>query len=151
MATNYHSTIQIHSLDELDLLTKAMIPFLSAPLMVGLDGGMGSGKTTFVRSLGTNLGSKDWINSPTYSIIQQYDATPFQLIHIDLYRTHHSSEIDHLDIPSLIDENSLVFIEWIDKTTLFTPDILIKFKRLNELHREIQISSTKFDWIQQIK
>ena len=47
-----------------------MISRNTTPLIFGLKGTMGSGKTTFIRYFGSAIGSQDWINSPTYSIIQ---------------------------------------------------------------------------------
>ena len=49
------------------------------------------------------------------------------ILHIDLYRTKSDIEIDLLDIHSQIDQKTIAFIEWVDQTTLFDPDVLLSF------------------------
>ena len=65
-------SIAIESLAHLTLVATLMAKQISAPLLVGLSGDMGAGKTTFVREICRELGSKDWVNSPTYAIMQRY-------------------------------------------------------------------------------
>ncbi|MEK9727191.1 MAG: tRNA (adenosine(37)-N6)-threonylcarbamoyltransferase complex ATPase subunit type 1 TsaE [Candidatus Margulisiibacteriota bacterium] len=151
MATKFNQSILINSIDDLSLFSKNIAPHFKAPMIFGLQGGMGTGKTTFIRTLGETLGSQDWINSPTYSIIQRYSAPEFNLLHIDLYRTQSDTEIDLLDIPSQINDQTLVFIEWIDKTTLFDIDIHLHFHTINKDQRRINISSNRWPWIDEIK
>lgn len=48
-------------------------------------GGLGMGKTTFVRGLALGLGSLDEVSSPTFSLVHEYRSTP-KLYHFDMYR-----------------------------------------------------------------
>ena len=150
MATKFLAECLISSEDELELFTQTLAPHLSAPLIIGLNGPMGSGKTTFVRCIAAALGSTDWVNSPTYAIIQSYKSPKFELLHLDLYRTQNDQDIDHLDIPSLLTDRHLAFIEWIDKTSLFDVDLMIKFEVAND-NRYITLSSDKLAWVSTFK
>ena len=150
-ATNYSSVITIPNTNALLEFSNQLIPHISTPLIIGLNGPMGSGKTTFVRHFGKAIGSDDWINSPTYAIIQKYQAPTIDIVHIDLYRTTSEPEIDYLNIPDLINKSSLVFIEWIEKTTLLQPDITFSFSITKTDQRQIHLSSNTYQWIEQIK
>ena len=120
-------------------------------MVVGLAGDMGSGKTTFVRLLGhAPLGTKDWVNSPTYSIIQSYETSTVTIVHIDLYRCESEMAIDQLDIPSLLNQQSMLIIEWIDRTTKIKPDITCSFEYIDDTHRNLTISSSEYSWVEQL-
>ena len=149
--TNYKSIITINNVTDLTPLADQMISHITTPLIFGLKGTMGSGKTTFIRYFGSAIGSQDWINSPTYSIIQKYQAKEMNILHIDLYRTKSDIEIDLLDIHSQIDQKTIAFIEWVDQTTLFDPDVLLSFLVLNETQRQIEVSSNTQAWVSKLK
>ncbi len=119
-------------------------------MIIGLSGDMGTGKTTFVRAICDALQSPDWVNSPTYAIMQHYTSKSFDILHIDLYRLNHDIEIDQLDIESLITNNTIAFIEWIDKTNLIVPDVQIHFSMTGDTKRDVSITS-KDAWVQSIK
>ena len=72
MATKFLAECLISSEDELELFTQKLAPHLSAPLIIGLNGPMGSGKTTFVRCIAAALGSTDWVNLQR---MQSYNPT----------------------------------------------------------------------------
>ena len=142
--------ISIKNEDELNSFCKKLAPYLSAPMIVGLTGDMGSGKTTFVRTLCKVLNSPDWVNSPTYSIIQRYKSPQFDVLHIDLYRLNGDMDIDLLDIPSQIGQTTLVLIEWINKTDQFDPDLSIHISTIDDTRRSLTIRSSN-PWVNEIR
>ena len=144
-------SLTIQDEDDLQVFCKKLAPIITAPLVIGLTGDMGSGKTTFVRTICQELKSTDWVNSPTYSIIQRYASPTFDICHIDLYRLNGEIDIDLLDIPSLITPNTIVFIEWIDKTNQFNPDATIHITTIDESRRTIALKTLKPHWIQAFK
>lgn len=151
MDTNMHSVeFDIHDINELDHISNALLPHLKGPMIIGLSGDMGTGKTTFVRSICHALNSPDWVNSPTYAIMQKYSSQAFEILHIDLYRLKNDADIDLLDIHSQITTGTIAFVEWINKTTMITPDLDIHFTRLGETRRKIVMSSNK-EWVLAIK
>lgn len=142
MATNSIEVL-IHSMDDLASFAKQLATVVSPPMIIGLNGDMGSGKTTFVRTFGQIVKSTDWINSPTYSIIQRYTAPAYTILHVDLYRTNGDNDIDHLDIPSQLSSSTIAFIEWLDKTSLFEPAIELNFSLIDDHKRAITLKSNQ--------
>ena len=93
-------------------LAAALAPVLRKGDIVGLSGGLGSGKTTFVRYLLAALGYHDEVPSPSFAIVVPYEhATLGQLLHADLYRIEHPGELAELGLDSS-GEDSVLLVEW---------------------------------------
>ncbi|WKC76840.1 tRNA (adenosine(37)-N6)-threonylcarbamoyltransferase complex ATPase subunit type 1 TsaE [Borreliella valaisiana] len=98
---------------------KKMINFSKSffyPLPIGkifaLSGGMGSGKTSFLKGLALNLGIS-YFTSPTYNIFNVYDFIDFKFYHIDLYRVFSLEEFELIGgLEILMDLDSIIAIEW---------------------------------------
>jgi tRNA threonylcarbamoyladenosine biosynthesis protein TsaE len=84
----------------------------SGALVIGLEGGLGAGKTTLVSGVLAGLGIQGAIRSPTYTLIEPYEAEGLQLYHIDLYRLSGAREVDALGIRDLLGERAVLLIEW---------------------------------------
>ena len=81
--------------------------------VVLLEGNLGSGKTTFVKSFCKYLNIKDKILSPTFNIINEYNIDEYNKIyHFDLYRLKSREELIEIDFLDYIDSGSYCFIEW---------------------------------------
>lgn len=84
--------------------------------VVYLKGDLGSGKTAFVRGVVQELGFKDPVRSPTFTIVNRYPvhhSTIKQIIHVDLYRIEDSSELIPLALEEELGQTDTVtFIEW---------------------------------------
>ena len=99
-----------------DAATRALGGRLSAHLKAGdtlcLTGDLGAGKTTFSRGLIRALcGADTEVPSPTYTILQTYDAPDFEIWHFDLYRIKSPTEIWELGMEDAI-YDGLTLIEW---------------------------------------
>jgi tRNA threonylcarbamoyladenosine biosynthesis protein TsaE len=75
-------------------------------------GEMGSGKTTIIKEFCKQLGVKDETSSPTFSIINEYQAGNKKIYHSDLYRLKNLQEVIDTGLPDIIHSNNHVFIEW---------------------------------------
>ena len=148
--TNYQHQKSIASEEMLSDFAHQFSTHITPGMIIGLRGDIGSGKTTFVRSLGQALGSHDWINSPTYSIIQSYIAKDLTIVHVDLYRCTSDGDIDQLDLFSLLNDHSILIIEWVDQSSHIQSDIVCDFTYINDHERLLTISSHNCEWITQL-
>src|SRR5258708_31913921 len=82
---------------------------------VALCGGLGTGKTTFVRAMIAHLAGDAAIEvpSPTFTLVQHYDLPRFTLVHADLYRLSGVSELAELGFDDVPD--AVVAMEWPDR------------------------------------
>jgi tRNA threonylcarbamoyladenosine biosynthesis protein TsaE len=103
--------------------TEAAGEELAASLRVGdlllLAGGLGAGKTTFVRGLARGLGIRDGVQSPTFQLVRVYRGN-LQLAHVDLYRLESGAELADLGLDDLLEEG-VVAVEWGDRLRLDYP------------------------------
>ncbi len=85
------------------------------PIIFALEGKMGAGKTVFTKGLGSVLGIKEDIKSPTYDIIAEHKGKEIKLFHIDVWRIEDKKEIEKMGLEKLLKDNPVVAIEWADK------------------------------------
>jgi tRNA threonylcarbamoyladenosine biosynthesis protein TsaE len=78
---NFH----ISQLEDWQEVVEKILPHLYHRILL-LKGNLGAGKTTFTQYLLKNLGSSNEVNSPTYSIVNEYDCPKGKIYHFDLYR-----------------------------------------------------------------
>lgn len=94
----------------------ARIASILAPVaggwLVTLAGPLGAGKTTLVRGFLRALGYEGRVPSPTYTLIEPYTTDAYRVVHLDLYRLAHPDEIEYLGVRDLLDETSIVIVEW---------------------------------------
>ncbi|MFC7291574.1 tRNA (adenosine(37)-N6)-threonylcarbamoyltransferase complex ATPase subunit type 1 TsaE [Hirschia litorea] len=93
-------------------LAQSLAPILRVSDVIALYGDLGAGKTTFARALIRTLLSEAQMDvpSPTFTIVQTYDAPQFPIWHFDMYRIEDESELDELGLDETID--GLTLIEW---------------------------------------
>jgi tRNA threonylcarbamoyladenosine biosynthesis protein TsaE len=96
-------------------LAAALPDTAGAGAVVYLQGELGTGKTTTVRSLLHALGVIGKVRSPTYTLIDTYVLPHVTCVHIDLYRVQSRGEVEELGIRDLTGPKSLMLIEWPEK------------------------------------
>lgn len=84
----------------------------TASLLVTLSGDLGAGKTTFVAGVLAALGNPGPVRSPTYTLIEPYQAAGRDLYHCDLYRLRHPDELDDLGLLDLRAPGKVLLVEW---------------------------------------
>tara|TARA_B100001250_G_C19747710_1_gene766129 strand:+ start:614 stop:1039 length:426 start_codon:yes stop_codon:yes gene_type:complete len=112
-----------YSLDELDLIvSEKIIPMIKSNIIC-LEGEMGSGKTTFIKSICANLNVVDKITSPTFSLINEYKNLNGDFIyHFDFYRIKNKEEALSLGVEEYFYSSNLCFIEWGSKIKALIPE-----------------------------
>lgn len=105
-------------------------------------GEMGAGKTTFIAALATQLGSKQPVSSPTYSLINQYPVAEGMIYHLDLFRLTSTEALLDIGFEDILHSGHYVFIEWPQwAIPLIEGNYLhIDFKKTGEGQREITIT-----------
>ena len=120
--------------------------FQKTAFVMGLEGELGSGKTTFLQGFAKGLKIKEKILSPTFTIIKKFlifNSQFSNFFHIDCYRLKKEKELLALGFKEIIsDPRNIVAIEWADKAKKTLPKkvILLKFKFLNKNIRKITIT-----------
>ncbi len=114
-------------------------------LIVGLEGDLGGGKTTFVQGFAKGLDIKEKILSPTFVILKKFkiQSTRFKtLFHIDCYRIQEPRELLDLGFSEIISNpENIVIIEWVEKVKkiLSKEIVTLKFNFIDEKTREITL------------
>ena len=112
-----------YSIDELDIIvSNKIIPKIKSNI-VCFEGRMGTGKTTLIKSICTNLNVVDNISSPTFSLINEYKTTNGDLIyHFDFYRIENKEEALNLGVEEYFYSPNLCLIEWGSKIEALIPE-----------------------------
>lgn len=127
---------------DLDQFAQRFARGLSPPLVIWLEGDLGAGKTTFARGLIHALGYSGRVKSPTYGLLEYYQLQNLQVLHMDLYRIGDPGELEFLGIGDLLDDATILLIEWPDKGDgwLPKPDFVFHFSYA-ETGRNLSVSA----------
>ena len=85
-------------------------------------GEMGVGKTTLIKELCKQLGSIDVVNSPTFSIVNEYEIGGGLIYHFDLFRINNEEEALNFGIEDYLFSDQWIFIEWPEKLGVLLPE-----------------------------
>ena len=83
-----------------------------------LDGGLGAGKTEFVKGVVDNLAPDNLVQSPTFSLLNIYSSEEINLYHIDLYRLEDPEEISRAGLEEYLEPDGITLIEWASRWPL---------------------------------
>jgi len=90
------------------------------------NGKMGAGKTTFIKAICETMGVQETVNSPTFSIVNEYEAADGRIIyHFDCYRINKIQEALDLGAEEYLYSGNLCFIEWSENIAPILPDSLV--------------------------
>lgn len=82
--------------------------------VITLNGDLGAGKTAFVSGLAEGLGISDRVQSPTFTIVNEYKKGPVSLYHFDVYRIMNADEMYDIGFDEYLFSDGVCVIEWAD-------------------------------------
>tara|TARA_B110000014_G_C20004388_1_gene520570 strand:+ start:82 stop:510 length:429 start_codon:yes stop_codon:yes gene_type:complete len=90
--------------------------------IIGLNGNLGSGKTTFVKGILKGLNYNDEVTSPTYTLINEYCLEDYRIIHIDCYREKNINRWLNIGLIDYLSGRDILFIEWAENIQSILPN-----------------------------
>ena len=134
-------------LESLDKIHEAARYFLNAvgdANIFAIDGDMGVGKTTFIKAVCEELGVKDVITSPPFSLVNEYtDGKGEPVYHFDFYRIKKLEEVYDMGYEDYFYSGALCFIEWPELVEELLPGNTIKvtIEEVENGEREVTLES----------
>ena len=124
------------------------------PLVIGLTGDLGSGKTALVQGLAEGLEVPDhyYITSPTFTLINEYPGR-LPLYHIDLYRLDGMSDLEDIGLEEVLYDQAVIAIEWAEKmwNDLPAEHLTMSFEITDNDHRRINLNACGHNAVDLIK
>ncbi len=123
---------------------------LAAQLMPGLviflHGDLGAGKTTLVRGVLRGLHYSGRVKSPTYTLVESYNASSLYLYHFDLYRFKDEREWLDAGFNEIFSADNICLVEWPERAENLLPsaDVNIHLS-VHDEGRRVTITSAKID------
>jgi tRNA threonylcarbamoyladenosine biosynthesis protein TsaE len=131
-----------YALDQLSDAARQLIQAAQNRSVWLFDGSMGAGKTTLIREICQQMGVSSPVQSPTFSIVNEYVTDGGEVIyHFDCYRLKTETEALDIGIEEYFDSGNYCFVEWPEKIASLLPDDCahLKISPLPNGNREIQL------------
>jgi tRNA threonylcarbamoyladenosine biosynthesis protein TsaE len=109
---------------------------------VGLEGGLGAGKTALVRGVarGAGVPRDALVSSPTFAIVNAYHGGRLPVFHADLYRLVDAEELYDTGFYDLMESGGALLVEWIDRVPDTVPPVWLEIQLKRLAHgREINL------------
>ena len=118
--------IKIKSIDTIRESAREFIKNIGEHKVFAFYGKMGAGKTTFVKAICEELGVEDVITSPTFAIVNEYEAHDQSIFHFDFYRIKRLEEVYDMGYEDYFYSGALCFIEWPELIEDLLPEDAVK-------------------------
>ncbi len=131
--------LKIESLEKIGTVASQFIEQMNNRTIFAFNGKMGAGKTTFIKAICETMGVKETVNSPTFSIVNEYEAADGRTIyHFDCYRINKIQEALDLGAEEYLYSGNLCFIEWSENIAPLLPYSIVNVD-IEEKENEIRI------------
>lgn len=135
--------MEVDSVKQTKKLAEVFAKIIVPPMIVLLEGDLGSGKTTFVKEVVSALGCDDLVTSPTFTLLNTYEAR-FPIYHFDMYRLSSAEEAMNVGFEEYFNKrtlNGVCFVEWAENVEGLIRDVdyIIKIEKVGLNHRTITI------------
>ena len=130
-----------HSESETEALGAAFAAKLPAGAVAALYGELGCGKTAFVRGMAKGMGIDCLVNSPTFTIVNEYEGGKMPLFHFDMYRLGSADELYDIGWEDYLSRGGVCAVEWSENVPgAFEGDeIIVRFEKTGDNDRSITI------------
>lgn len=130
----------IYSLSEIETIAQQIIN-QNPEKVILFHGEMGVGKTTLIKTLAKVVGVKSTTSSPTFSLVNEYQATDKLVYHFDVYRLKNESEAFDFGIEDYLYSGNWCFIEWAEKIPNLIPDnhSIVTISLLENGYRKLEL------------
>ncbi len=135
---------ETHSVQETEAVGARLAKALDRGGVVAMFGGLGMGKTAFVRGMATGRGINAEVSSPTFALVQDYGGTP-PLVHFDMYRIETWDDLYATGFFDYIDMGAVLAVEWSEQIENALPEdaVRVTFERLSDTERRITIEGVE--------
>ena len=143
-------SLELKSLEKTEYVAKKMAQHLFQGAIILFWGEMGSGKTTFIKSLCSGLGVlPDKVTSPTYTLVNIYKCN-WCIFHVDLFRLTAPDQLYDMDRADLIADQGVTMVEWPQMLQNYLTDepvLNLRFRTVSDNHRQLKLEtdSSEFD------
>jgi tRNA threonylcarbamoyladenosine biosynthesis protein TsaE len=110
-----------YTLNDIDTVAKKLLENLESKVVL-FHAPMGAGKTTLIKSMCKQLGVEDEVNSPTFSLVNEYKGTSTDIIHFDLYRLETNDQLFDIGFDYYLEKHAFCLIEWPELSISFLSD-----------------------------
>lgn len=105
--------IKVNGLQEYAAAAQEFVKMMGDNRIFAFYGSMGSGKTTFIKSVCEEMGVEETINSPTFAIVNEYESREGETIfHFDFYRIKSIEEVYNMGYEEYLYSDAYCLIEW---------------------------------------
>lgn len=111
--------------EETERFAQSFAQTLKPGSVIALYGGLGRGKTAFVRGLAKGLRSSDAVSSPTFALVHEYDGD-LPIFHFDMYRIQTLDDLYSTGFFDYLEMNGVVIIEWSENISDYLPSDVIE-------------------------
>lgn len=129
-------TLITHSAAETQAVAEKLATLVKAGTVITLNGDLGAGKTTFTQGFGKGLGVTRNVNSPTFTIMKQYQGR-LPLYHMDVYRLEDTG--DDIGLEEYINGDGVAIVEWSNliESSLPMERLAITIERIGDEERQL--------------
>jgi tRNA threonylcarbamoyladenosine biosynthesis protein TsaE len=134
--------VSCHSLSELPNIAKKLLAAHHGSRVFAFYGKLGAGKTTLIKELCRQLGATDIVQSPSFTIVNEYKIRQGDsLYHFDFYRIRKLEEVLDIGYEEYFFSGHYCFIEWPEKIEQLLPEDVVRIRISGETERLIEFDS----------
>ena len=131
-----------NSPNETENIAAELAKKLAPGSVIAFTGGLGAGKTAFVRGLAVGLGIDDDVSSPTFALVHEYKGKKASLYHFDMYRVESWDSLYSTGFFDYLDMGGFLAVEWSENISAALPEntIFVSIEVLDENIRRITVT-----------